>query len=586
MATILLGKDLLTGKDIEVEISAFASTHTHIMGRSGYGKTSLLKRITRDLVRADCGLLVLDGKNELADDVIDAAAYYKLGSRAIVIDPKSDWTVGLNYLEPIGNIQPDELAELTIEALKKFVHEEDEYKAWLEEWGPSSLLPLIEAKMTLLELFSFTSPLDAAFREAVLQKMKDPFFKKKWEELQTFRPPEQAQMLNVVRTRATKFWTNPVLKTLFGQDRTTIDWLRVMNEGGIVVARLGEGEGLTKGAASFIGAAILHQVKNIAPERGSGPHRPFFIVADEFQKFATSDFADGLDRLRSFGVHFILSHQHLAHLKKEESTLLESVVTNSANKIYFSISAKDALEIAEELFAGWIHGDELKDEIWQTKFRPVETTRLVVSHGRGHASGYADMTGHAIGSGWGSSAGTGGTLENPTYLDTSSESGSSVDTEAHVESETEITSETQTIVPWYEHEEFKELSGRTFRTPEELRERYKGFLVRQDPRHFQWKLHQAFPRAMVSPTIKPIPVSLFDKKDFWDMMLKRQGRPGIQLYAKKDDLLKEINQRVEAYIEAQNQLFNDQPPKSPFHKIPKAKVPKGAKGKNKKPDRT
>ena len=152
--TVLLGKDLLTGKEIEMEVSAFASTHTHILGRSGYGKTSLLKRITRDLVRAECGVLVLDGKNELADDLVETGAYYKLGNRSIVIDPKSEWTVGLNYLEPLSEqVTPSELAELTIEALKKFVHEEEEYKPWLEEWGPTALLPLIEAKMTLLELF-------------------------------------------------------------------------------------------------------------------------------------------------------------------------------------------------------------------------------------------------------------------------------------------------------------------------------------------------------------------------------------------------------------------------------------------------
>ena len=108
--TIPLGKDLLTGREIEVEIAAFASTHTHVMGRSGYGKTSLLKRITRDLIRAGCGVLVLDGKNELADDVIDTAAHYKLGDRSVVLDPKLEWTVGMNYLEPLGRAEPSELA--------------------------------------------------------------------------------------------------------------------------------------------------------------------------------------------------------------------------------------------------------------------------------------------------------------------------------------------------------------------------------------------------------------------------------------------------------------------------------------------
>lgn len=561
--SVLLGRDLLTGKEIEVKISAFASTHTHIMGRSGYGKTSLLKRVTRDLIRADCGLLVLDGKNELADDVVDTAAYYKLGRRSIVIDPKSQWTVGLNYLESLGNAKPDELAENTIEALKKFVHEEEEYKPWLEEWGPSALVPLIEAGMTLLELFAFTSSTDPAFRKAVLTNLKDPFFRKKWQELTAFRLPEQAQMVNVVRTRATKFWTSPVLKALFGQERTTIDWLKVMNEGGIVVARLGEGEGLTKGAAAFIGAAILHQLKTVAPERGINPERPFFVVADEFQKFATADFADGVERLRGFGVHFILSHQYLGQLDKEESTLLDSVVANSSNKIYFSISAKDAVDVAEELFAGWIHGDEVKDEIWQTKFRPVETTRFVVTHARSSSSTR------------GRSSGTGGTPEHPTEVDVSSISTS------------DVTSSTESEVPWLEHEEFREVSGRTFRSPDELRERYKGFLVRQDPRRFQWKLHQIFPRAMETPTVEPVPVSARDKKEFWNRMVIRDGRPGIPLFARKTELLEKINRRVDAYLSAQSHHEEPERTESVWWKpgqqeAPLPKVPKRKNTKSKR----
>ena len=121
--------------------------------------------------------------------------------------------MGLNYLEPMGNTTPHELAELIMEAIKKFLHEEDEYKPWLEEWAPSSFLPLIESGMTLLELFAFTSP-DERFRQAILRTTGDEFFRKKWEEFKVFSTADQAKILNVLKTRATKFWTHSTKSAL------------------------------------------------------------------------------------------------------------------------------------------------------------------------------------------------------------------------------------------------------------------------------------------------------------------------------------------------------------------------------------
>src|SRR5262249_42557536 len=315
---------------------------------------------------------------------------------------------------------------------------------------------------------------------------------------------------------------------------------------------------------------------------GINPKRPFFVIADEFQKFATADFADGLDRLRGYGVHFILSHQHLSQLGKEDSTLLESSLANAGNKIYFSISPNDALTMAEELFTGWNHGDEIKDEIVQTKFRPVETTRTIDTYGDGSSTSSSTDKSILVSV----SSGTGGTSDNPTTMETSSHS----NTESSSTGETWSESHSRAEVPWYEQEEFEEITGRTYRSPEELRERYKGYLVRQNRRCYQWKLHQAFPRPIEAPEVKPIDVSYWDKKEFRETMLKRYMRPGIPLYAKKDELLQTIDRRVEKYIEAQDQLDYDESTKSPWQKVasrrrePKAEVPKVPKRKSKESD--
>jgi hypothetical protein len=105
-----------------------------------------------------------------------------------------------------------------------------------------------------------------------------------------------------------------------------------------------------------------------------------------------------------------------------------------------------------------------------------------------------------------------------------SDSDSSSDTYSKGESMGE--SETEAVVPWYEQEEFKEVSGRAFRSPEELRERYRGTLIRQDPRCFQWKFHQSFPRPVKAPDVKPIEVSGFDRRNSSIFQKRRHPQAG------------------------------------------------------------
>jgi len=142
--------------------------------------------------------LVLDGKNDLYDETVDYLAdidseEQPLSKKTVLIDPnEAEYSVGLNYLQLMGDTTPDALAGLVVEAFKKFCGKGNEYEAWLEEWLPPSLIPLIKAKLTLLELFHFLNLQDPLFRDAVISRLDTGFYKTKWETLKSFRPHEQA----------------------------------------------------------------------------------------------------------------------------------------------------------------------------------------------------------------------------------------------------------------------------------------------------------------------------------------------------------------------------------------------------------
>jgi len=541
---IHLGTNALSKKPIHIPLEEFTKTHTIIPGRTGMGKSFLLENLARNIIESRHGLILIDGKGDLYDRLLKFSVQRRLEKNVVLVDPEEDeWSPGINYLEVFKGTSPEALAELVLEGLMKFFKEDTEYKPWLEEWGPASLLPLIKGGFTLLELFHFTSLKEEDFRQTLLKNIDEDFYSQKWQELKAFKPPEQARILNVVKTRASRFWESKPLKNIFGQTKTTIDWLKVMQEGGIVLCKLGRSGKLTEKTASFIGAAIVHQILLNAPQRPVPKRRPLFFMVDEFQKFVCNDFTDALDRLRGYGIYLILACQHLSQLAQETPRLHDSVMTNCGNKLVFSLSRKDSEEMAVELFTGWIHQERIKDEIWQTKLRPRETTREIIAYGAAQASG--SFSGQSSGSGAGQGITSSTALSEDGDLIVSSQSHShsntSFSSQSQGTSEMRSTSQTVSPVPWYEYEEYQERTSRTYYTIEEVKERYLAWVSNQDHRHLQVKLGSKKPIPAVTAEIQEIRVRPSDVIKFIASVNQKTARPTAEVS-------KEIEARVKAYL--------------------------------------
>lgn len=549
---IQIGTNILSGKKLSLPIEkpGLASTHTYILGSSGMGKSKFLERVARDLIQNRYGLLVLDGKNDLYNDLLDFCCLLRLANKTILIDPNDyEHSVGINYLECLGETSPEALAGMVLEGLKKFFKEDTEYKPWLEEWGPASLIPLINAKFTLLELFYFLRFKDPTFRNVLLQQQEEPFYKAKWDELVgVFREYDQANILNVLKTRASKFWQDRALKYIFGQEKTTIDWLKVMNEGGIVLAKLGNTNKVSPETCRLLGTAILHQLSSLASSRPQGKRRPFFIMADEFQRFITPDIADSLDRLRGFGIYFILSHQNRGQVEKEDPYLLDSIDSNCLNRIIFHISPKDARVEMENLFAGMIRTDrpqDVKEEVWQTKLRPIKTYEDI------QADSYIESSGDISVSVSGESVTPrpeGGILGSDLIITTTSSQSEGAHKNKGI-------GQTLIRAPWYDYEEYQELTNRTYYLLEEIREKYIAWIERQDERKAQWRFLNKKPLPIITPYIEKAiviePIRQYFKKEIYT----QSCRP-------TEIVNQEIEERVKKFLEANK-----------AEEMPKAKQP-------------
>jgi len=563
MNRIYFGRSVLSRKKISIPIEELAKTHTHVLGRSGAGKSKLLERMARDIIKAKYGLIVLDGKGDLYDSLLRFCTLLRMSAdRLVVVDPDDSFCPGLNFLECLGGTDPDTQAGIVIDALKK-MHKDEETRHWLEEWGRTVLSTLSAARFTLTEIFPFARADDPRFRHVVLKKVNQPYLVQKWKEFEgTFRKLEkQAEVLQVIKTRGDIFRQSVFLCGMFGQNKTTIDWKGVMDRGGVVLAQLGQGNIDPKGL-SFVGTAMIHQIVRIAQTRPKGARRPCFVIIDEFQRFLTPDLADGLDRLRGFGVYFILSHQNLAQLSEEEPKIYASVMSNCRNKITFTISREDSETMYGELFAGQIYPamQQIKDEISQTKFRPIktwidlysETESETESHGESSFSG--EMEGGSDISSIMYSYGSDGEM-NPSYGTSEGTARTSGTTRGSgtIDTVSQGTARHHACVPWYDYAEFEEVSGRTFYSEAEVKERFIAWINTQDDRHYQLKVGNRKPIPMVAPFIEDV---LVRDKDV--AALKEKVYNKIARLA--DDVRREVEGRVSLYLEqTANQLtINDE----------------------------
>ena len=153
--------------------------------------------------------------------------------------------------------------------------------------------------------------------------------------------------LNKVR----QFLSQPIVYHIVGQSRSTLDFRAIMDEGKVLLVRLATGR-LGEEVTALLGSVIAGQILNAALSREDVPEekrKPFHLYADEYQRFATPDFATLLSEARKFGVATTIAHQFRGQFKPNDPN--RGATLNVANKIVFRVSGTDAQEMATEFDA-------------------------------------------------------------------------------------------------------------------------------------------------------------------------------------------------------------------------------------------
>lgn len=339
--------------------------HIYVVGKTGTGKTSLLKAIFLQMVEHGQGVALLDPHGDLAEELLDLlprnlaqkVVYFDLGDLSFPIA----WNI-------LANTPVDERPRTASGIVSALKH------VWRDSWGPRLEYILYNALRALLDA-EHTSILglpkmltDEAYRQWVVRQVKDPFVKAFWQDEfdnydQRFRQEAIAPIQNKVGTLA----TNPVLRNIVGQTKRKLDIPFIMESSRIFIANLSKGA-IGDDPSNLIGSLLVSEFQRAAMKR-QGIRNDFTLIIDEFQNFTTGAFASLLSEARKFHLSAVLAHQFTSQL---EPSIRDAVFGNVGTIAAFQLGATDAKLMAQEFGGAFEVSDFVDLERYHILIKPSQ----------------------------------------------------------------------------------------------------------------------------------------------------------------------------------------------------------------------
>ncbi len=350
--------------------------HTHILGPTGTGKSSLLLRMILDDIVHGRGVAVFDPKGDLIRDLLDRMPV-DCGQRLVVIDPdETEAPPALNLLDPAnaGGSAHHTAAHVTSVM----------GKVWSRWWGHRTadiahhaLLTLAHTPgATLADLPKLLS--DTDWRTATVTAVKAKLDRGQastlgefWDAYEQVSVAQRAAATAPLLAKLRLVLAHPLAAGLFGVSATTFTLPDIL-AGGILLVRLPKGE-IGEDGTRLIGSLLLAGLwqATTARARIGEHHRPdAHIYVDECHNFLHLPIGldDALAEARGLRVGFTLAHQYLGQLPDE---MADAIDANARNKVYFSLAPSDAVRLARHVAPYLDDGDLARLDAFEVALRPM-----------------------------------------------------------------------------------------------------------------------------------------------------------------------------------------------------------------------
>jgi hypothetical protein len=344
--TTYIGKKEVWGGEKPFGLSrAERRQHLYIIGKTGTGKSTLLRNLLcQDICRGE-GVGLIDPHGDLAEEILDSIPSWRTDDVVYFNPADIDFPIGLNLVRSVTGKKYLE-ASAVVGAFKHI---------WRDSWGPrleyilyATVSALLECEnVSLLGVPRMLS--EPRFRAWVLRQVTDPMVSLFWRtEFEGFDKRFLAETIAPIQNKVGQLLMAAPLRNILGQVRTRFDARFIMDNRRIFIANLSKGR-LGEDKANLFGSLLVSRFQTAALERSNlgEDNRPdFYLSIDEFHNFSTDSFASILSEARKYHLNLTLAHQYSSQMTKE---VRSAVFGNVGSIIAFRVGSDDANVLAAEM---------------------------------------------------------------------------------------------------------------------------------------------------------------------------------------------------------------------------------------------
>ncbi|KKQ36372.1 MAG: hypothetical protein US53_C0055G0003 [Candidatus Woesebacteria bacterium GW2011_GWA1_37_7] len=333
--------------------------HMYLIGMTGTGKSKLLEDWILQDMKEGKGLCFIDPHGDAVEELLQLVPPER-AEDVIYLNPFDlERPMGLNLLEAKTEDQKHFAATAVINMMYKLF---DPYKTGIV--GPrfehgvrnAMLTAMVEEGSTFIEVMRIMT--DARYVQELLPKVTDPIIRRYWtDQIAQTADFHKSEVLDYTVSKFGRFVTNKMIRNMIGQSTSSFNFREIMDQGKLLFINLSKGE-LGEENSSFLGLILVPRILMAAMSRADVPEeerRDFYLYVDEFQNFATPDFAQILSEARKYRLALCVANQFIGQIDED---VKNAIFGNVGTKLCYRVGVADANYLARE-FAPVFSEDDL-----------------------------------------------------------------------------------------------------------------------------------------------------------------------------------------------------------------------------------
>ncbi len=248
--------------------------HIYIIGKTGTGKSTLLKNMVIQDLRLNHGVALIDPHGDLVEDLLNYIPKTRTNEVVYFNPADKENPVAINILEAKGDDEKHLVASSLISVFRHL---------WRDFWGPrlehilyNCVLALMDTPgQTLLGVYRML--VDNEFRKLIVGNIQDPIVKMFWvDDYENYDERFRKEIISPVQNKVGQLLTSPQMRNIVGQPKSSVDFGFVMDNKRILLANLSKGKVCGLIRCGTCGMGITAERKTKYQKNGNVHHYTYY----------------------------------------------------------------------------------------------------------------------------------------------------------------------------------------------------------------------------------------------------------------------------------------------------------------------